>query len=389
MNVHHYQEQRAGKIAEMKALGNDLDDQKAERFDALEAEVRALDGKIARAAKLAEFERQAETVDNRFEAETRDFSITKALREGPDHLSGREREVHQELAKGRETRGVMVPTSLILGEQRAMLTSGSAGDTVATNLGGMIDRLRPSLAVQRLGATVLSGLTGNLDLPKLTGGPSAYWVAEDGATTASDSTFDKVSLAPKTVSGEMYLSRRLVLQNSVALENVLRSDLAFVLGQALDKAAIAGTGASNQPSGVTTLVAESATASTAYSDIAADLIADIEADNVDGTGGFLFDSYVQNILRKLKETSTTLPIPISATLHAEPSVMSNNVPLVSTEHPFIYGIWSNLILAYWSGVDLLANPYKDASKGGLWLHAFLDADISVRHEEAFAWKGVA
>ncbi|OHV63845.1 hypothetical protein LCM4577_11085 [Mesorhizobium sp. LCM 4577] len=373
----------------MKALGNDLDDQKAERFDALEAEVRALDGKIARAAKLAEFERQAETVDNRFEAETRDFSITKALREGPDHLSGREREVHQELAKGRETRGVMVPTSLILGEQRAMLTSGSAGDTVATNLGGMIDRLRPSLAVQRLGATVLSGLTGNLDLPKLTGGPSAYWVAEDGATTASDSTFDKVSLAPKTVSGEMYLSRRLVLQNSVALENVLRSDLAFVLGQALDKAAIAGTGASNQPSGVTTLVAESATASTAYSDIAADLIADIEADNVDGTGGFLFDSYVQNILRKLKETSTTLPIPISATLHAEPSVMSNNVPLVSTEHPFIYGIWSNLILAYWSGVDLLANPYKDASKGGLWLHAFLDADISVRHEEAFAWKGVA
>lgn len=388
MNVHQYQEQRAAKIAEMKSLGNDLDGEKATRFDTLEGEVRALDTKIARAVKLAEFERQAETVDQKFEAETREFSITKALREGPDHLSGREREVHTELAKGRETRGVMVPTSLILGETRAM-TTATAGDTVATNLGGMIDRLRPTMAVQRLGATVLSGLTGNLDLPKLTGGPSAYWIAEDAATTASDSTFDKISLAPKTVSGEMYLSRRLVLQNSVALENVLRSDLAFVLGQALDKAAIAGTGASNQPSGITTLVAESATASTAYSDIAADLIADIEADNVDGTGGFLFDSYVQNILRKLKETSTTLPIPIGATLHSEPHVMSNNVPLVATEHPFVYGIWSNLILAYWSGVDLLANPYKDASKGGLWLHAFLDADISVRHEEAFSWKGVA
>ncbi|WP_028748504.1 phage major capsid protein [Rhizobium mesoamericanum] len=384
MNIHHLQEQRAAKIAELKGVVNN-----PEAFDKLEGEVRAIDGQIARAAKLAEFERVSEsTPDQRFEAETREFSVSKALREGQERLSGREREVHDELSKGREVRGVMVPTSLILGEQRAMTTT-SASSTVATNLGGMIDRLRPALAVQRLGATVLSGLTGNLDLPRLTGGPSAYWVAEDGATTASDATFDKISLSPKTVSGEMYLSRRLVLQNSVALENVLRNDLSFVLGQALDKAAIAGTGASNQPSGVTTQVTESATASTAYSDIAADLIADIQADNVDGSGGFLFDSYVQNILRKLKEGGTNTPVPVSTTLHGEQNVVSNNVPVVATEHPFIYGVWSNLILAYWSGIDLLANPYKDASKGGLWLHAFLDADIDLRHPEAFAWKGVA
>lgn len=47
-----------------------------------------------------------------------------------------------------------------------MLTTGTAGNTVATNLGGLIDRLRPVLAVQSLGATVISGLTGNLDLPR-------------------------------------------------------------------------------------------------------------------------------------------------------------------------------------------------------------------------------
>src|SRR5690606_2763500 len=147
-----------------------------------------------------------------------------------------------ELSKGREVRGVMIPTSVIFGEQRAMTTGGSAGNTVATNLGGMIDRLRPTMAIQQLGATIISGLSGNLDLPRLTAGPTAYWVAEDGATTPSDSTFDKVSLTPKTVSGEMYMSRRLVLQNSVAIEDVLRRDLAFVLAQALDAAAIQGGG---------------------------------------------------------------------------------------------------------------------------------------------------
>lgn len=373
-------------MTELKAVVND-----PAKFDALETEIRNLDKDIARAEKVAELERVAEAEpDARFETETRAFSVAKALREGPERLTGREREVHDELSKAApgETRGVRIPTSLILGEQRAMLTSGSAGNTVATNQGGMIDRLRPTLAVQQLGATVISGLTGNLDLPRLTGGPSAFWVAEDGPTTASDSTFDKISLAPKTVSGEMYLSRRLTLQNSVALENILRQDLAFVLSQALDKAAIKG-GGTNEPSGILTQITEDATASTAMSDIAADLIAALQIDNVDGSTGFLFDAHVANVLRKIKETDSGRAIPVSETLHGESYVASNNVPLVSAEHPMIFGAWSNLILAFWSGIDVLANPYKDASKGGLWLHAFLDADIDIRHLEGFAWKGIA
>jgi len=385
LNIHHAKEQRAAKMSELKAVVNN-----PEAFDKLEGEIRALDKDIARAEKVAELERVADAEpDQRFESETRAFSVAKALREGPERLTGREREVHDELSKAApgETRGVRIPTSLILGEQRAM-TTGNTGATVATNQGGLIDRLRPTLAVQQLGATVISGLTGNLDLPRLTGGPSAFWVAEDGPTTASDSTFDKISLAPKTVSGEMYLSRRLTLQNSVALENILRQDLAFVLSKALDKAAIQG-GGTNEPSGILTQITEDATASTAMSDIAADLIAALQIDNVDGSTGFLFDAHVANVLRKVKETGTGRAIPVSETLHGEAYVASNNVPLVSAEHPMIFGSWSNLILAFWSGIDVLANPYKDASKGGLWLHAFLDADIDIRHLEGFAWKGIA
>lgn len=384
MNLAHLQETRAAKLTELRA-----NTENAESFDRIEGEIRELDKKIARAAKLAEYERQADAEpDHRLDAEVREFSVAKAIRESvAGKLSGREAEVSAELGKGREVRGVMIPTSLILGETRAM-TTATAGQTVATALGGMIDRLRPTLAVQQLGATILSGLTGNLDLPRLTGGPQSYWVAEDGAPTASDSTFDKISMSPKTVAAEMYLSRRLVLQNSVALENVLRNDLAFVLAQALDKAAIVG-GGTNEPVGILSQVTESATAATAMSDIAADLIADIQMDNVDGSGGFLTDSYVVNVLRKIKEGGTNTPVPISTTLHGERLVSSNNVPTVATEHPLVYGVWSNLIVAYWSGIDILANPYSDASKGGLRLHAFLDADVDARHLQAFAWKGVA
>lgn len=384
MNIAHLQETRAAKIAELRKVTDN-----PERFDALEAEVRALDKDIRRAATLAEFERQAEAKpDARLENEIRDYSVAKAIRESvAGNLTGREAEVSAELGKGREVRGVMVPTSAIFGEQRAMLTTGSAGNTVATAMGGLIDRLRPVLAVQGMGATIISGLTGNLDLPRLTAGPTAHWVAEDAAPTASDSTFDKVSLAPKTVAGEMYLSRRLTLQNGVALENVLRNDLAFSLAQALDKAAIQG-GGTNEPTGILTEIAENATAATALSDIAADLIAALEIDDVTGTTGFLTNAALMATVRKVKDTTGRV-IPASEIFHGERAVSSNNVPVVTLENPLIFGAWSNLVIGMWSGVDILANPYSDASKGGLRLHAFLDADIAIRHAEAFSWKGIA
>ncbi|WP_064692006.1 phage major capsid protein [Rhizobium aegyptiacum] len=385
MNLAHLQETRAAKIAEMRAAtGN------PEQFDKLESEVRALDKDIKRAATLAEFERHAEAQpDASLNKELRSYSVSKAIREATaGSLTGLEREQHDELSKGREVRGVMIPTSMILGETRAMNTT-TAADTIATTMGGMIDRLRPVLAVQGLGATVISGLVGNLDLPKLTAGPTAYWVAEDGAPTASDSTFDKVSISPKTVAGEMYLSRRLTLQNGVALENVLRSDLAFVLAQALDKAAIKG-GATNEPDGILSVITENASTHAIGSDLTADLIAALEIDDVTGTTGFLTSPTLLAAVRKIKDTTGRI-IPASEIFHSERAVSSNNVPnnggSPAKEH-LIFGAWSNLVIGYWSGVDILANPYSDAAKGGLRLHAFLDADVAVRHEEAFAWKAV-
>jgi HK97 family phage major capsid protein len=384
------QETRAAKITAMRALGDNPD---AAKFDALETEVRALDKQIKNAATLAEFERQADAEpDARLDAEVREFSVAKAIRESVNgNLTGREAEVSAELSKGREVRGVMIPTAAIFGEQRAMTvgTAANGGNTVATNLGGLIDRLRPVLAVQGLGATVISGLVGNLDLPRLTSGPTAYWVAEDGPSTASDSHFDKVSLTPRTVSGEMYMSRRLTLQSGVAIENLLRQDLAFVLAQALDKAAIQG-GGTNEPDGILETITANATAATVLSDVTADLIAALEIDDVTGTTGFLTSPKLMATVRKIKDDNGRL-IPASEIFHGEKVVTSNNVPddggSPAKQH-LIFGAWSNLIIGYWSGVDILANPYSDASKGGLRLHAFLDADVAVRHDEAFTWKAV-
>jgi hypothetical protein len=51
----------------------------------------------------------------------------------------------------------------------------------------------------------------------------------------------------------------------------------------------------------------------------------------------------------------------------------------------IFADWSSLLVGYWSGVDVLVNPYADSvySKGGVLINAFQDVDVAVRHAESF------
>ena len=53
----------------------------------------------------------------------------------------------------------------------------------------------------------------------------------------------------------------------------------------------------------------------------------------------------------------------------------------------IFGAWSQLLVGYWSGTDLLVNPYADSAyaRGRVLVRAMRDCDVAVRHPEAFAY----
>ena len=100
------------------------------------------------------------------------------------------------------------------------------------------------------GATDLPGLVGNVDISGFSTGPSFSWIAEDGNLPDTEPGTTTVALTPKTVSGSVPITRRLLKQSSPAVELLVRNDLTVGAASAIDAAAIAGTGASNQPSGV-------------------------------------------------------------------------------------------------------------------------------------------
>lgn len=406
-NLASLKETRAAKTDALRSIvataereNRNLNDQEQGAFDTGKAEIERLDRDIRNAEFLAEAERRAdaEPVSGRGDSLAgleRRFQVGKAIAEFSEsgRLTGAEAEWSAENRSGRPN-AIAMPTSVFL-ESRAVTIGGTGGNLMQTDVGPTIDRLRPMLAIERLGATVLRGLTGNLDLPRLTGSGTAGWVAEGGSATGSDPTFDKVSMAPKTVTARYEMSRRLMIQAPQA-DSLLRADIGWLLAQALDSAAIKG-GGTNEPAGIlangsVNVVSLGTNGAALTVDTAADLMGKVDDANAIGSAGFLTNTKVRAAAMKLKD-SLGVPLVLDQFVFKDqPVTYSNQVPSNLTKgtgtnlSAVLYGVWSDLVLGYFSSVDIVLNPYHSgvADKGGAYLYAFLDADIALRHPESFA-----
>lgn len=418
MNIQAIREQRSTVVTEMRALtqmaeqeSRDLTDEESGKFDGLRGQLTSLDSKLERAQVIADAERSMAIDpdqprrgnDGDFDTACRNFSVTKAIAQqlAPSEVdAGRELEISQELARrsGSSPSGILVPHQVFL-EKRDVLTSGSGGSLVPEQHRAdlMIDRLRASLQVQGLGATMLNGLVGTQDIPRLTGSATGYWVAEHGAVTGSDHTYDDVNLAPKTVGAEVEYSRRMLINAVPSVEQLVRSDLANVLATAIDHAAINADGTGNTPNGIlNTSGINSVTFGGAPSwDKVLEFISLVGADNaLMGSLGWLTNPHAVKTLRstvKVASTDSVMLMESAADLAGYPLRQSTNVPGDPTSSPLvdstvIFGNWSDLLIGYWSSVDILVNPYHSDvySKGGVKINALQDCDIAVRHPESFA-----
>ena len=103
-----------------------------------------------------------------------------------------------EAETGRRSMGIMVPADA-MGLARSM-SAGSdedGGYTVETELRGLIELLVNQSQLVQAGASVLTGLEGNVAFPRQISGTQGYWLAEGGAPTESSAKFDQVALTPR------------------------------------------------------------------------------------------------------------------------------------------------------------------------------------------------
>jgi HK97 family phage major capsid protein/HK97 family phage prohead protease len=351
------------------------------------------------------------------EKETRQFSFVRAINAmaatGADARRAREAaafeiECSQAVGEklGKEARGIFVPSEV----QRRDLTVGTAtagGHTVATELlaSSFIDLLRNRMSVMRAGARMLTGLVGNIAIPRQTGAAAAYWVAESGAPTEGQQAFDQVTMSPKTVGAFTDISRKLLLQSSIDVEALVRTDLATVLGLEIDRAGLNGSAADNQPrgilqtAGIGSVVGGTNGLAPSWEHIV-ELWSDVAAANADfGTTGYLTNSKVVGKLMTTEKATGTAQFVCPGFPDASGvtsfggarAVVSNQVPSnldkgtsVGVCSAIVFGNWADLIVGMWGGLDLTVDPYTHSTSGTVRVVALQDVDIAVRHAESFS-----
>ena len=351
------------------------------------------------------------------EREARRFSMVRAIAAlaatGAESRKAREAaafeiECSQAVADkiGREARGVFVPNEV---QQRDLVvgTTTAGGHLVSTDLlaSSFIDLLRNRMSVMRAGAQMLTGLQGNIAIPRMTGAATAYWVTESNAPTESQQAFDQVTMSPKTVGAFTDLSRKLLLQSSVDVEGLVRRDLATVLGLEIDRVALNGSGSAPQPrgvlqtSGIGAVVGGTNGLAPTWAHIV-ELWSDVAAANADfGTTGFVTNSKVIGKLMTTEKATGTaqfvcpgFPDASGVTsIAGARAVVSNQVPSNLTKgtssgvcSAIAFGNWADLIVGMWGVLDLMVDPYSNSTSGTVRVVALQDVDVAVRHAESFS-----
>lgn len=403
MTIAAIREARTGKVQSMRQLLSAAETEKrslnpAEQatFDKLKTDVQDLEGQESRASFVEEAERRAlghPVGDKHAAGLERAVNVVEVIRAQMDGraLTGAAAEYQQETERrtGRKAQGVFIPMAAL--EQR-VTTAANAPEIVPTihRPDQYIEPMRNSLLARKLGVRVLSGLTGNLSIPKYGTGTTSGWVAENAALTASDMTFDSVTLAPKHAGGMTEMSRQLLQQSSPDVEQLVRSDLSLMLAKAIDSALIKGGGA-NEPTGVlaTAGVQTANLATLSWANVLA-MLQKLDLVNGDAANMVASMKVKAKLAGTLKSAGIAGYLMEGGRMADLPVYFSNQVAEKAgapNTGKLIAGDWSQVMLGIWSEVDILVNPFAETaySKGNVLVRAMSTVDIAVRQPTAFVF----
>ena len=321
------------------------------------------------------------------------------------------RELSDQIAKAahKEARGLFIPDAAfrtLTGKTNVdSHITGNGAALVATDLlaGSYIDALVARTVLGAAGVQTLSGLVGDIAIPK-GGSASAGWLtAEDGDATVAEPAFSQVPGTPHTVSSNVDISRKLALQSALPVQTLISGMILDALARGIEAAAFDGTGSSGQPTGVSATVGVNSIATLVAGAPTHDALVDFwEKVYTANAGGasmkFIGSPAVKALLCKTRDilafnntgakaSSAVVGAVGGEFLCTKDGQVEGYDFLMSglcNAKKLYFGDWSQLILAFWSGIDLTVDPYSLSTKGALRLVAFQDCDVLVRHPQAFA-----
>jgi len=327
------------------------------------------------------------------QTETRNWSVLRAI----DYLANPSSAAKREAAAfeieaseaaaaklGRASRGITIPNEVFKRDMVAG-TDTAGGALVSTEISSdFISLLTNASVLAQTGSTILTGLTGNISIPRAGSQQTSYWVGEGSNVTESDMTIEQVNMTPRTIGAMTDISRKLLIQSSLDVETLVRQHLANSVALEIDRAALYGLGSSSEPLGlhnVTGIATENVgNNDPSWADVV-NMESDISVANaLTGTLAYVTRANIAGAMKvKAKDSGSGLFVNDNGTVNGYPCYVSNQVEAGD----IWFGNWSELILGYWSGLDLQVDPYTGGASGNVRVRVLQDVDVAVKNPESF------
>ena len=352
--------------------------------------------------------KQSSSHDGRIDLSRKDeerFSIGKLMHAlgNPNDAAAQRNAQHEleigiEAAKGFgsdfQVRGAFVPEGMLDSKRTLNVgTPANGGNLVAKDLlaGSYIEVLRNSSALVGAGARVMSGLVGNIDIPKqLTGATSTWITAEDGDATASEATFGIVPMTPKDLACYTEMTRRSTQQMTPSVEAIVVTDLAIAQALGIDLAGLYGAGTGGVPRGITNQTGINTfalgAANPTYAEIVR-MIKEVMADNaLLGSPRFLLEASGWEALSTTSKQAGGIEgnfilSEINDRIKGYPYTNSQQI----TAGDYFFGDFSQMLIGEWGGLEINVDPYTHSLKGRIRYVTFKTTDVAVRHPESFCF----
>ena len=290
---------------------------------------------------------------------------------------------------GVDPQGLFIPADVMRSWSKRDLNTTDDAAMVAEDYrgGDFIDVLRNASSVMQAGATMLSGLSGDVKIPRKSTASSASWIStEGGAASESEPTFGQVALSPKTLGAYTDVTRLMMMQSSLDIEALVRNDLTTALALAIDNGALQGAGTGGAPTGIKNTSGINAPTAFAgvnptWAEVVAMETAVAEDNALMGNLAYILPASMYGALKTTqKDAGSGLFVANGDGMNGYRAIVSNQV----TAGDLFFGNFSDLLIGMYGGLDLTVDPYTSSTSGTVRIVALQTVDVAVRHAVSFA-----
>lgn len=253
-------------------------------------------------------------------------------------------------------------------EVRSLTVADEGEDVVATDFLDIVKPLQAKNVMVQAGAKYVTGLVGDIQYPVMSNG-SCTWEGETDEAKDGSPAFTNVKLSPKRMTVVVPISKQFLIQDSVGAENAIREEIINAINSKLESTILGeGAGSSTEPAGLLNDVTNSVSNFASLCDLEASL----EEANVYGDLKYIISPKAKSALRNMaKSTKSTQLVYENNEIDGTAALCTSHVK----ETNFVYGDFSQYIIAQWGNLDITVDNVTLAAKGQIRLvvNAYFDA----------------